>query len=78
MLDREVIKEFLVAQFEDEDGDAIPEDIDLDKLAEDFSIYIENDYYEWLKDNFKSYLFQTEFSWEKIKDKLQNNPTKPW
>ena len=53
MLDREVIKDFLIAEFED--TNPIPKDIDLDKLAEDFSIYTENDHYEWLKDNFKSY-----------------------
>lgn len=75
MLDREVVKEFLTDQFED--FIPIPEYIDLDKLTEDFCLYVENDYYEWLKDNYKSYFFQTEFSWEKIKDKLENNPTLP-
>lgn len=76
MLDREVVKNFLIAQFEN--YNPIPQFIDLDKLAEDFSIYVENDYYEWLKDNFKSYFYQTEYSWENIKEKLQNNHTQPW
>ncbi len=75
MLDREVVKEFLVGQFED--GDLIPEGIDLAKLAEDFSIYVENDYYEWLQDNFKSYFYQTGFDWNNVKDRLKNRPTKP-
>jgi hypothetical protein len=75
MLDREVIKEFLISRFKE--NNPIPDDIDLNKLVEDFSIYVENDFYEWLKDNFKSYFYQTEFDWESVKDKLQKNPTKP-
>jgi len=55
MLDKEVVKDFLIAEFEGE----IPKDIDLDLLAEDFAQFAENDYYDWLKDNFKTYFFQT-------------------
>jgi len=72
MLDREVIKDFLIAEFED--ICPIPDGINLDKLAEDFSVYVENDFYQWLKDNFKSY-FDPIDDWESIKDKLKNNPT---
>ena len=76
MLDREVIKDFLIAEFED--TNPIPKDIDLDKLAEDFSIYTENDHYEWLKDNFKSYFSQRgDFDWNDVKERLVNNPTEP-
>lgn len=74
MLDREVIKEFLVAEFED--IEPIPKKVNLDKLAEDFSIYVENDFYEWLKDNFKSY-FGDKINWNNINKKLINNPTNP-
>ena len=75
MIDREVVKEFLVAQFEDFTG--IPNDINLDKLSEDFSVYTENDYYEWLRDNFKTYFFQRGFDWDNVREKLQNGPTQP-
>lgn len=75
MLDREVVKEFLINQFED--FEPIPEFIDSDKLTEDFCIYVENDYYEWLKDNYKSYFFRTEFSWDNILNRLEKNPTIP-
>jgi hypothetical protein len=75
MLYRKVIKDFLIAEFQN--SNPIPKDIDLDKLTEDFSIYTENDFYEWLKDNFKSYFFKTEFSWENVKDRLKYEPTKP-
>lgn len=34
MLDRQVIKDFLITEFED--SNPIPKDIDLDKLADDF------------------------------------------
>lgn len=76
MLDREVIKDFLIAEFED--TNPIPKGIDLDKLAEDFAVYTENDLYEWLKDNYKSYFFQGEhFDWSDVKERLVNNPTEP-
>ncbi|MBU2446636.1 MAG: hypothetical protein KJ666_13855 [Bacteroidetes bacterium] len=72
MLDRKVIKDFLIEEFED--FNPIPNDIDLDKLTEDFSIYTENDFYEWLKDNFKSYFFQRgDFDWSDVKGRLTNN-----
>lgn len=76
MLDRQVIKDFLITEFED--SNPIPKDIDLDKLADDFSIYTENDYYEWVKDNFKSYFFRGgDFDWNDVKERLINNTDKP-
>lgn len=76
MLDREVVKEFLIGQFEE--FSPIPNEIDLGKLVEDFCSYTENDYYGWLKDNFKSYFLQLEyFDWEVVKNRLINSPTYP-
>ncbi|MEK7263320.1 MAG: hypothetical protein AAB071_02275 [Bacteroidota bacterium] len=73
MLDRAVVKEFLIEEFED--ANPIPDNIDINILVEDFSIYVENDFYEWLKDNFNSYFYNSDFDWDSVKDKLQNNPT---
>ncbi len=49
MLDRATIEEFLEAEFWDY-GLKIP--LDRKKLVEAFCQYVENGYYEWLKDNF--------------------------
>jgi len=54
MLDREVVKEFLSEEFSERDIE-IPDDISEDVLVETFCKYVENDYYEWLKDNFNSF-----------------------
>jgi len=52
MLDREVVKEFLEEELEDVE---IPKNISMQVLVETFCKYTENDYYEWLKDNFASF-----------------------
>jgi hypothetical protein len=52
MLDREVVKEFLDETLE---GIEIPEDISFDTLVETFCKYTEDDYYECLKDNYRSF-----------------------
>jgi len=54
MLDREVVKEFLSEEFSEREIE-IPDDISEDVLVETFCKYVENDYYEWLKDNFNSF-----------------------
>ncbi len=54
MLDREVVKEFLEENFK-ESGKKIPKGIKKSDLVETFCIYVEDDYYEWLKDNYKSF-----------------------
>lgn len=65
-IDREVIAEFLEEKL---NGD-IPEDVSIDDLTCIFAEYVENDFYEWLKDNFKS--FFNSYSWMDIK-KLIND-----
>ena len=52
MLDRDVVEQFLDCELE---GIDIPEDISKKQLVEAFCQYVEDDYYEWLKDNFKSF-----------------------
>jgi len=70
MLDREVIKEFLNEEFSECDIE-IPDDISEDVLVETFCKYVENDYYEWLKDNFNSFFEDGEPDWDQIKDRIE-------
>jgi len=69
MLDRTVVREFL----EDESKvifENKPMDISEKILVETFCRYIEDDYYEWLKDNFKSFFNYGNPDWDWIKDKI--------
>ena len=54
MLDRSVVDEFLDCEFEDTDIE-IPGDVGKKELVEAFCQFVEDDYFEWLKDNFKSF-----------------------
>ena len=71
MLDREVVKEFLEEELEDIE---IPKSISMQDLVETFCKYTENDYYEWLKDNFESFFGNDdsgEPNWKWIKKQIQ-------
>ncbi len=65
MLDRKVVKGFLKEELEDLE---IPKDISFDELVETFCKYTEDDYYEWLKDNYHSFFYSSP----------QNNPDWDW
>ncbi|MBM4463660.1 MAG: hypothetical protein FJ012_10115 [Chloroflexi bacterium] len=68
MLDREVVREFLndkLQAFEIE----VPKDIQEDSLVETFCRYVEDDYYEWLKDNFKSFFSHGDPDWDRIRER---------
>ena len=69
MLDRAVVEEFLECNFDDWDLE-IPEDISRDALIEAFCQYTEDDYYEWLKDNLRSFFDHGDPDWEWIRGKL--------
>ena len=69
MLDREVVEEFLDLEFADLDL-KVPKDIPMEALVEAFCQYAEDDYYEWLKVNFKSFFNQGEPDWEWIRGRL--------
>ena len=69
MLDREVVKEFLDDKLEDLEA---PKDISKDALVEAFCQYVEDDYYEWLKDNFKSF-FDGGPDWDWIRNKIKTH-----
>ena len=70
MLDRQVVEEFLDGEFEEGDWE-IPADIPKDKLVEAFCQYVEDDYYEWLEDNFKSF-FDSNPDWDWIRDRIKH------
>jgi len=70
MLDRDVVKEFLDCEFEELELE-IPKDISKEQLIESFCQYVEDDYYEWLKDNFKSFFEHNNPDWEWIRDKVR-------
>jgi len=69
MLDREDVKEFLRDQFTDLKME-VPEDLDADSLADAFCKYTEDDYYEWLRDNFKSFFNHGDPDWVHIREKI--------
>ncbi len=63
MLDRAVIEEFLDYEFEELEI-KIPKGIKKEDLVED-------DYYEWLKDNFKSFFNHGNPDWKWIRDRIR-------
>lgn len=69
MLDRKVIKEFLEDRLE---GIKIPKDIPIEILVETFCEYVEDDYYEWLKDNFKSFFEHRTPNWDWIRGRIEH------
>jgi hypothetical protein len=70
MLDSVAVKEFLDNQFEDLQI-VIPKDINEDVLVSTFCQYVEDDYYEWLKDNFKSFFDHGNPDWVRIKKRIK-------
>ena len=69
MLDRDVVREFLEEKFE-EDKIQIPKEIKIANLTEAFCLYTEDDYYEWLKDNYKSFFEGLDWNW--IKERIKH------
>jgi hypothetical protein len=70
MLDRDDVEEFLDCKLEELEIE-IPKDISKEQLVEAFCQYTEDDYYEWLKDNFKSFFEHGEPDWEWIREKIR-------
>ena len=71
MLDRQVVEEFLDGEFEELELET-PEDIPKEKLVETFCLYTEDDYYEWLKDNFKSFFEHGNPDWRWIRGRIRH------
>ena len=70
MLDRDVVEEFLDCKLKELEIE-ISKDISKEQLVEAFCQYVEDDYYEWLKDNFKSFFEHGEPDWEWIREKIR-------
>jgi len=70
MLDRAVVEEFLDCRLK-EPKIKIPKDIKKEALVEAFCQYVEDDYYEWLKDNLKSFFGDGELDWERIRERIR-------
>ncbi len=70
MFDRTVIEGLLDWEFEGLDLE-IPEDIPREALVEAFCQYVEDDYYEWLKDNFRSFFDHGNPVWNRITEKIR-------
>ena len=69
MLDREVVREFLDEELEEIE---IPDDIFKEALAEAFCKYVEDDYYDWLKDNFKLFFNCRKLDWKWVRERIKN------
>ena len=70
MLDRAAVEEFLDTEFEELEL-KIPKNIQKEKLVEAFCQYVEDDYYEWLKDNFKSFFNHGDPDWRWIRERIE-------
>lgn len=70
MLDRNVVEEFLEGGLR-ERRIKRPKNISRDYLLEAFCKYVEDDYYEWLKDNFKSFFNNGQPDWRWIAGRIQ-------
>lgn len=70
MLDRKVVREFLDEELKETE---IPDDIFKEVLTETFCKYVEDDYYEWLKDNFKSFFNYGKPDWQWIRERIKKN-----
>jgi len=68
MLNREVVKGFLEDNLE---GIEVPADIPEKELVEAFCRYAEDDYYEWLKDNFSSFFNHGNPDWKWIEKRIE-------
>jgi len=70
MLDRDVVEEFFDCQFEELELE-IPNDISKEQLVEASCQYVEDDCYEWLKDDFRSFFEHGVPDWEWIRERIR-------
>ena len=68
MLEGRAVKEFLDEELKET---KIPDDISKEALVKAFCKYVEDDYYEWLKDNFKSFFNYGNPDWQWIREKIK-------
>ena len=70
MLDKKVVRDFLDEELEEME---IPKDIFKEELVKTFCKYVEDDYYEWLKDNFKSFFNYGKPDWRWIRERIKKH-----
>lgn len=66
-----MVKELLKEELK-ERGISIPKGISNKTLIETFCRYTEDDYYEWIKDNFKSFFNHGNPDWDWIKERIEH------
>jgi hypothetical protein len=71
MLDRMVVEVLLDGEFEDLELE-VPDDIEKEALVEAFCQYVEDDYYEWVRDNFKSFFNHGDPDWDWIRERIEH------
>lgn len=68
VLGRKAVGEFLDEELKEVE---IPKDIFKEVLVETFCKYVEDDYYDWLKDNFKSFFNYGVPDWQGIRERIK-------
>ena len=68
MIDKKIVQEFLEEELNEID---IPKNILFNDLLETFYNFVENDYFEWLKDNFNSFFNCGNPDWKYIKERIK-------
>ena len=68
MLERKVVREFLDEELKETE---VPDDIFKEELVETFCNYVEDDYYEWLKDKFKSFFNYGKPDWQWVRERIK-------
>ncbi len=70
MLDREAVEGFLDSELEYL-GVEVPQDIAKGALVDAFCEYVEEDYYQWLRQNLASFFNDGDPDWDWIREKLE-------
>jgi hypothetical protein len=70
MLDSKVVEEFVLEEMKDTDTD-IPQRINKEELVKAFCQCVEEDYYEWLRDNFNSFFNHGNPDWDWVEKYVQ-------
>ena len=69
MINKQIVKEFLQSDLEDI---AVPQNIDFNDLVDVFIDYCKDDYYEWFKDNARSFFRGNNgIDWDSIFEKIE-------
>jgi hypothetical protein len=68
MLDRDVVKELLDEELDEIE---IPRELSREAITEAFCQYVEDDYYDWLKDNIRSFFNHGSPDWTWIAEKAE-------